>query len=98
MKNVKTTYVHLYNNLSPRFLKTYFSMGGPVPPSGPPVESPMGLCLLSLLVKEGTLLLLLMIIVDVVGCTLLGISLKYLRNLRSLSWVQLMSVVNQLQL
>jgi len=34
MKNVKTTYVKLYYNLSPRFLKTYFSTGGggPVPP------------------------------------------------------------------
>jgi len=44
MKNVKTTYVNLYYNLSPRFLKTYFSTGGGAcAPSGPPVESPMAL-------------------------------------------------------
>jgi len=32
MKNVKTTYVNLYYNLSPRFLKTYFSTGGACAP------------------------------------------------------------------
>jgi len=41
MKNVKTTYVNLYYNLSLRFLKTYFSTGGACAPPGPPVESPM---------------------------------------------------------
>ena len=34
---------------------------------------------------KGTLLLLLMITLDVAGCALLGVSQKYLRNLRSLS-------------
>ena len=46
-KNTWFTIANAYVNISSRFSTTYFSTGGTVAPLGPPLKSPMVLCIFS---------------------------------------------------